>query len=65
MCGLIKRYLLNFWAFREHFSVYATGHNLDDEAATLLGNVLHWQIDYLSHQHPTLPSPHPKMVKKS
>ena len=64
MCGLIKRYLLNFWAFREHFSVYATGHNLDDEAATLLGNVLHWQIDYLSHQHPTLPSPHPKMVKK-
>ena len=64
LCGLVKRYLLNRFAFEKNFTVYATGHNLDDEAATLLGNVLHWQTDYLAHQHPTLPSPHPKMVRK-
>ncbi|MGC8777776.1 MAG: TIGR00269 family protein [Candidatus Caldatribacteriaceae bacterium] len=64
LCGLVKRYLLNRFAFEQHFTVYTTGHNLDDEAATLLGNVLHWQTDYLVHQSPSLPSPHPKMVRK-
>ena len=33
----------------------ATGHNLDDEAARLLGNVLHWQEEYLDKQGPTCP----------
>jgi uncharacterized protein (TIGR00269 family) len=32
----------------------ATGHNLDDEAAVLLGNVLHWHTEYLGRQRPTL-----------
>ncbi|NSW76371.1 MAG: TIGR00269 family protein [Candidatus Atribacteria bacterium] len=63
-CGLVKRYLLNRFAFEKGFTVYATGHNLDDEAATLLGNVLHWQTGYLTHQSPSLPSPHPKMLRK-
>ncbi|BER93030.1 ATP-binding protein [Atrimonas thermophila] len=64
VCGMIKRHLLNRYAWDNHFSVYATGHNLDDEAATLLGNILHWQDGYLAHQSPVLPSPHPKMVRK-
>lgn len=64
LCGMIKRHLLNRFAWENSFSVYTTGHNLDDEAAILLGNVLHWQEDYLAHQSPVLPSPHPKMVKK-
>lgn len=64
VCGMIKRHLLNRYAWDNHFSVYATGHNLDDEAATLLGNILHWQDSYLAHQSPVLPSPHPKMVRK-
>lgn len=64
LCGSIKRHILNRFAFEEGFVVYATGHNLDDEAATLLGNVLHWHIDYLAHQDPHLPSPHPKMTRK-
>ena len=33
----------------------ATGHNLDDEAAVLLGNVLRWETGYLGRQHPVLP----------
>ena len=29
------------------YSVLATGHNLDDEASALLGNMLHWKEEYL------------------
>jgi len=36
--------------------VLATGHNLDDEAAVLLGNVLHWDTEYLARQFPVLPA---------
>jgi uncharacterized protein (TIGR00269 family) len=63
-CGLTKRYLLNRIAYEEGCTVLATGHNLDDEAATLLGNVLWWQEPYLAHQSPALPSTHPKLVKR-
>ncbi|MFO7296454.1 MAG: ATP-binding protein [Caldicoprobacter sp.] len=64
ICGAIKRYLFNKVALDEGFDVVATGHNLDDEAATLLGNVLSWQEGYLAKQSPVLPSTHPKLVKK-
>ncbi len=63
-CGLSKRYLFNKIALDEGFSVVATGHNLDDEAAVLLGNLLHWQTEYLARQAPVLPSTHPALVKK-
>ncbi len=63
-CGLSKRYLFNKIALDEGFSVVATGHNLDDEAAVLLGNLLHWQIEYLARQAPVLPSAHAALVKK-
>ncbi|WP_456411580.1 TIGR00269 family protein [Oceanithermus sp.] len=53
-CGLSKRYLMNRVAEEEGFNVVATGHNLDDEAATLLGNVSHWQLDALVRQGPML-----------
>jgi uncharacterized protein (TIGR00269 family) len=63
-CGLSKRYLMNKAALERGFPVVATGHNLDDEAATLLGSVLHWQTDALSRQSPALPSTHPKLVRR-
>ena len=31
-----------------------SGHNLDDEAAVLLGNVLRWDAGYLGRQQPVL-----------
>jgi uncharacterized protein (TIGR00269 family) len=37
-------------------SCVATGHNLDDETAVLLGNLLNWQLGYLQRQHPKLPA---------
>jgi tRNA-5-methyluridine54 2-sulfurtransferase len=53
-CGLNKRHEFNRVALEEGFSVLVTGHNLDDEAATLFGNVLHWNVDQLARQAPVL-----------
>jgi uncharacterized protein (TIGR00269 family) len=54
VCGLIKRYVMNRAAAEGNLDVLATGHNLDDEAAVLLGNTLHWQTGYLARQAPVL-----------
>ena len=63
-CGLSKRYLINRAALTHGFPVVATGHNLDDEAATLFGSVMHWQTEALPRQSPALPSTHPKLVRR-
>jgi len=63
-CGLSKRYLMNRVALEHEMPVVATGHNLDDEAATLFGSVMHWQTDALPRQSPALPSTHPKLVRR-
>jgi uncharacterized protein (TIGR00269 family) len=62
-CGLSKRYLFNKVALDHGYRVIATGHNLDDEAATLFGNVLRWQTGYLGRQAPVLPEEN-GLVKK-
>jgi tRNA-5-methyluridine54 2-sulfurtransferase len=54
-CGLSKRHLFNRAALEGGYDVVATGHNLDDEAAVLLGNVLRWDAAYLGRQYPVLP----------
>lgn len=53
-CGLNKRYEFNRAALEKGFTVLVTGHNLDDEVATLFGNVLHWNVDMLGRQAPVL-----------
>lgn len=63
-CGLSKRYLINKAALDHGFPVVTTGHNLDDEAATLFGSIMHWQTDALSRQSPALASTHPKLVRR-
>jgi uncharacterized protein (TIGR00269 family) len=63
-CGLSKRYLMNRAALQHGYLVVATGHNLDDEAATLFGSVMHWQTDALPRQSPALASTHPKLVRR-
>jgi uncharacterized protein (TIGR00269 family) len=55
-CGLSKRHLFNAVALEAGYDVVATGHNLDDEAAVLFGNVLRWETGYLGRQHPVLPA---------
>lgn len=64
-CGLSKRHLFDDAARQGGYDVVVTGHNLDDEAAVLFGNVLRWQTDYLGRQLPVLPARHgfPRKVK--
>ncbi|HMK21198.1 MAG TPA: arginosuccinate synthase, partial [Terriglobales bacterium] len=63
-CGTIKRYQFNRMAIEREYDVMATGHNLDDEAARLLGNLLHWQEEYLDKQGPSLPASVDGFAKK-
>src|SRR6185437_12732296 len=63
-CGTIKRYHCNRTAVEHGYTILATGHNLDDEAARLLGNVLHWQTDYWEKQGPSLPDSVEGFAKK-
>lgn len=64
-CGLSKRHLFDEAARRGGYDAIVTGHNLDDEAAVLMGNVLHWHTDYLGRQAPMLAARNgfPKKVK--
>ncbi|MCX7844116.1 MAG: adenine nucleotide alpha hydrolase family protein [Candidatus Bipolaricaulota bacterium] len=62
-CGALKRYLMNRVAWEGGYAALATGHNLDDEAATLLGNTLRWDLEYLARQYPVLPAG-PKLARK-
>ena len=64
-CGLSKRHLFDQAARDGGYDVVATGHNLDDEAAVLLGNTLRWDVDYLTRQLPALPAANgfPRKVK--
>jgi uncharacterized protein (TIGR00269 family) len=63
-CGKLKRHYFDRAARDGGYDVVATGHNLDDEAARLLGNVLHWQRDHLARQRPVLEPTHPAFVRK-
>jgi len=64
-CGLSKRHLFDKAALDGGYTALVTGHNLDDEAAVLLGNTMRWEIDYLARQLPKLEARDgfPKKVK--
>ena len=55
-CGISKRHLFDKAALDGGYTVLVTGHNLDDEAAVLFGNVLRWEMEYLARQSPVLPA---------
>ena len=64
-CGMSKRHIFDKAALDGGYDAVVTGHNLDDEAAVLYGNVMHWQVDYLGRQRPVLPASNgfPRKVK--
>lgn len=64
-CGLSKRHLFDSATINGGYDALVTGHNLDDEAAVLLGNVIRWQTQYLGRQYPVLPAGNgfPRKVK--
>lgn len=55
-CGLSKRHVFDDAAVAGAYDALVTGHNLDDEAAVLFGNVLRWQTEALGRQRPVLPA---------
>ena len=65
LCGLVKRHIMNRFAYDGGYGVIVTGHNLDDEAAVLMQNALNWQTGYLARQSPVLPSTHAKLARKA
>jgi tRNA-5-methyluridine54 2-sulfurtransferase len=65
VCGLVKRHEMNRAARELGYTVLATGHNLDDEAAVLFGNVLRWEAEYLVRQSPVLPPDGMGLVKRA
>lgn len=64
LCGLVKRHEMNRMALELGYDVLATGHNLDDEVATLFGNVMRWQTGYLVRQDPVLPADGEGLARK-
>ncbi len=64
VCGLNKRYIMNRAAHDGGYTVLATGHNLDDEAAVLMQNTLTWQGGYLIRQSPVLEANRPGLARK-
>jgi uncharacterized protein (TIGR00269 family) len=65
VCGLTKRHIMNRVARDGGYDVLVTGHNLDDEAAVLLGNVMNWIPGYLVRQWPVLEANRPGLVRKA
>ena len=65
VCGLSKRHIMNRLAIDEGYDVLVTGHNLDDEVATLFNNTLNWSTGYLQRQSPVLESTHPGLIRKT
>lgn len=63
ICGFVRRYILNKIALEKGYTCVATGHNLDDETAILLSNVLRWNVELLARQKPVLQKDD-KLVKK-
>lgn len=64
LCGAVKRHEFNVVASRLGYDVVATGHNLDDEASRLLGNLLQWNHDFIDRQYPVLEATESGMVRK-
>jgi len=64
VCGLSKRYILNKEALDGGYDVLVMGHNLDDEAATLMANTLNWNVEYIGRQQPVLPATKEGLVRK-
>jgi tRNA(Ile)-lysidine synthase TilS/MesJ len=64
ICGTVKRQLLNRLTALEGYRTLATGHNLDDEAGRLLGNLLRHRTYYMEKQYPYLVSTHPLFPTK-
>ncbi|MEM2784931.1 MAG: ATP-binding protein [Candidatus Pacearchaeota archaeon] len=56
VCGTVKRYIFNKFAFENNFDYIATGHNLSDIAAQGLNILINNQFDGFKNLLPLLPT---------
>ena len=47
LCGTVKRYVINDFAYKNNFDFIITGHNMNDEIIFLKQNILGNQVDYI------------------
>ena len=56
VCGTVKRYYFNIMSHEAGYDCVATGHNINDEAARLLGNTIQNQVRHLRRHWPLIPA---------
>jgi len=65
ICGTVKRYLMNKYAYENGADYLATGHNLSDMVTFGLNNLINVQLEFLRGIKPVLPAdPEIKLVSK-
>ncbi|MGB9854428.1 MAG: TIGR00269 family protein [Candidatus Bathyarchaeales archaeon] len=63
-CGVLRRKALNIIARRVKASKLATAHTLDDEAQTILLNMLHGDVMRIAREKPVTDETYPKLVRR-
>jgi len=63
-CGVLRRRALNLAARRENADRLALAHNLDDEAQTILLNIMHGDALRIARVKPVLEEKHPMFVPR-
>ncbi|MGQ9531095.1 MAG: TIGR00269 family protein, partial [Candidatus Bathycorpusculaceae bacterium] len=63
-CGVMRRRALNIVARKLKANKVATAHTLDDEAQTILLNILHGDVLRIAREKPVTDEIHPKLVQK-
>lgn len=63
-CGVLRRKALNIIARKVGANKLATAHTLDDEAQTVLLNMLHGDVMRMIREKPVTDEVHPKLVRR-
>ncbi|MEM2281095.1 MAG: TIGR00269 family protein [Candidatus Bathyarchaeia archaeon] len=63
-CGVLRRKALNIIARKVEAEKLATAHTLDDEAQTVLLNMLHGDVLRIAREKPVTDDVHPKLVRR-
>ncbi len=64
VCGTVKRYLINLYAYEKGFEAIATGHNLDDLLLFSSMDIVTGDVTSLSKLLPRQDEGHPKLVPR-